>query len=71
MRCWASRPGPFRPRELKLQIRLQRTGQVRSLALRDAERILDCLLETAAKWRLPRPVRSGKVVVVTVDASAF
>jgi hypothetical protein len=61
--------------ELRLQIRLQRSGQVRSLALRDAERtderILDCLLETAAKWRLPRPVRSGEVVVVTLDASAL
>jgi len=61
--------------KLGLRIRLKGSGQVATLGIewminRD-EKILDCLLETAARWRLPKPDPNQKVVVVTVDFSTF
>jgi len=57
--------------ELGLRIRLKRSGEVATLAIewmeQKDERFLDCLLEKAAKWRLPRPDPTTSVVVVSLD----
>jgi hypothetical protein len=57
--------------QLGLRIRLKRSGEVATLAIewmeQKDERFLDCLLEKAAKWRLPRPDPATSVVVVSLD----
>lgn len=59
------------PTKLDLQVRLKISGQVQTLAVKDMnaneERILDCLLETASRWRLPKPFRDQQAMTVTVD----
>lgn len=54
-----------------LRIRLKPNGEVKTLAIEwmdnQDERLLDCMLEKAGKWRLPRPDSETEFVVVTVD----
>jgi hypothetical protein len=56
---------------LGLRIRLKRSGEVKTLAIEwqdvQEEVFLDCLLEKASKWKLPRPDAKTEVVVVTID----
>jgi hypothetical protein len=59
------------PDKIDLRVRINRDGSVRTLAIefmdpRD-ERLLDCFLEKAARWRLPRPDRGVEYVVVSLD----
>jgi hypothetical protein len=61
------RVAPQTPREIDLHIRLQANGAIRTLGLQGAEILRDCLLETAAQWRLPPPSRAGETVVVPMD----
>ncbi|MCC6747407.1 MAG: hypothetical protein IT371_07095 [Deltaproteobacteria bacterium] len=54
-----------------LRVRLKKTGEVQSLAIewmdvRD-ERLLDCMLQKAASWKLPPPGKGGQAVVVKID----
>jgi len=61
--------------KLGLRVRLKRDGKIATLAIewminRD-EKILDCLLAKAAKWRLPPPDPQINVVVVTLDFSTL
>jgi hypothetical protein len=62
------------PDRLGLLVRLKKSGEVKSLAIQwpeDKRTVLDpflnCLLEKAAKWKLPRPDEKTSVVVVTLD----
>jgi len=54
-----------------LRIRLKKSGEVKTLAIEwmdpREDRLLDCLLEKASKWKLPRPDPTTEVVVVTLD----
>jgi hypothetical protein len=56
---------------LGLRVRLKRSGEVKTLAIEwqdvQEETFLDCLLEKASKWKLPRPDAKTEVVVVTLD----
>ncbi len=58
---------------LGLRVRLKRGGEVKTLAIEwmdnREESFLDCLLEKASKWKLPRPDAKTEVVVVTLDFS--
>jgi hypothetical protein len=56
-----------------LRVRLKKSGEVKTLAIewmdkRD-DRLLDCLLEKASKWKLPRPDPRTEMVIVTLDFS--
>jgi hypothetical protein len=57
--------------KMGLRIRLKPNGKVKTLAIEwminREEKILDCLLETASKWKLPRPDPETKMVVVSLD----
>jgi len=57
--------------KLGLRVRLKPSGKVATLGIEwminREEKILDCLLETASKWRLPQPDPKYNVVVVTLD----
>lgn len=62
------------PDRLGLLVRLKKSGEVKSLAIQWPEEkrtaldpFLNCLLEKAAKWKLPRPDEKTSVVVVTLD----
>lgn len=59
--------------KLGLRVRLKGTGEVATLAIEwmdnREDKFLDCLLEKAAKWKLPRPAPGMNVVVVTLDLS--
>ncbi len=64
------------PDRLGLLVRLKKSGEVKSLAIQwpedkrsIADPFLNCLLEKAAKWKLPRPDEKTSVVVVTLDFS--
>ena len=54
-----------------LRVRLKRSGEVKTLAIEwmdnQEESFLDCLLEKASKWKLPRPDANTEVVVVPLD----
>jgi hypothetical protein len=56
-----------------LRVRLKRSGEVKTLAIEwmdnKEESLLDCLLEKAAKWRLPVPDPEIEMVIVTIDFS--
>ena len=56
---------------LDLRIRLKPNGQIKTLAIQwmevKDERLVDCFLEKAEKWRLPRPDPETQLVVVTLD----
>jgi hypothetical protein len=59
--------------QMGMRVRLKRSGEVKTLAIewmdkRD-DRVLDCILEKAAKWKLPQPDEKTGVVVVTIDFS--
>ncbi len=60
---------------LDLRIRLKNNGQVKTLAIQwmenKDERLVDCFLEKASRWRLPRPDPETQVVVVTLDFSSM
>jgi len=61
--------------KLGLRVRLKPNGKVKTLAIEwminREETILDCLLETASKWKLPRPDPETKVVVVSLDFTSL
>jgi hypothetical protein len=61
------------PDVIGLQIRLKKSGEVKTLAIvvgDDAkDYFVDCLNEKAAKWKLPRPDAKTQVTVVTLDFS--
>ena len=66
---------PDMSEKMGLRIRLKPDGKVATLAIewmanRD-EKILDCLLNTASKWKLPRPDPETDVVVVSLDLSSL
>jgi hypothetical protein len=67
----AKRANPKMSDKLGLRLRLKRNGRVRSLGIEwminREEKILDCLLQTAAKWRLPTPAQEIDYLVVTLD----
>jgi hypothetical protein len=56
---------------LGLRVRLKRNGEVKTLAIEwmdhQDERLLDCVLEKAGKWRLPEPDAKTDFVVVPLD----
>lgn len=60
---------------LDLRIRLKDNGQVKTLAIQwmevKDERLVDCFLEKASKWRLPRPDPETRVVVVTLNFNSL
>jgi hypothetical protein len=59
--------------KMGLRIRLKRNGEVKTLAIEwmdnQDERLLDCMLEKAAKWRLPAPDPGIEYVVVKIEFS--
>ena len=54
-----------------IRVRIQNNGKVRSLALEymnvPDEKLIDCLLSGATRWKFPKPLRGGDKVVVEVD----
>jgi hypothetical protein len=73
MHCYkaAKAKNPKMSDALGLRVRLKRSGEVKTLAIEwmenQEESLLDCLLEKASKWKLPRPDAKTDVVVVTLD----
>ena len=61
------RAAPQTPREIDLHIRLQANGTIRTLGVQGAAVLRDCLLDSAAQWRLPPPARAGEMTVVPMD----
>jgi flagellar basal body-associated protein FliL len=61
------------PNVIGLQIRLKKSGEVKTLAIvvgdDDKDHFVDCLGAKAAKWKLPRPDAKTQVTVVTLDFS--
>jgi hypothetical protein len=64
------------PDKIGVLVRLKKSGEVKSLAIQwpedkrvVADPFLNCILEKAAKWKLPRPDEKSSVVVVTLDFS--
>jgi hypothetical protein len=62
------------PDRLGLLVRLKPSGEVKSMAVQwpedkrtVADGFLTCILDKAAKWKLPRPDEKSRVVVVTLD----
>jgi len=73
----AKRAKPQISKEMGLRVRLKRNGEVKTMGIEwmdsPGEKLLDCVLEAAArdKWRMPRPLRDGDFVVVKLDFSAI
>lgn len=69
----AKKRNPSVSDQMGMRIRLKPNGEVKTLAIEWMEnqddKLLDCLLEKAAKWRLPRPESKTEVIVVPVDFS--
>lgn len=76
-KCYAAarRRTPKMSTSVGLRVRLKRAGKVASLGIEWMDvpdpKFLDCLLEDASKWTLPRPPRDGDYVVVNIDLSAL
>lgn len=77
-KCYAKAKGrkPGTNSKIKLQIRLKRNGTVKSVGLfppvtAGQDVILDCLLESAARWRLPPAVNDGDAVALALDLAAI
>ena len=60
-------------KEITILVTLKSNGNVAKLGLVSAKpqdvKVLDCLLETAAKWKLPQPAKAGDRVAVRIDFS--
>ena len=60
---------------LKVLVTLKGNGTVAKLGLIDAkpadEKVLDCLLNGAAKWKLPQPAKAGDRVAIQIDFSSM
>lgn len=60
-------------KEITILVTLKNNGNVAKLGLVSAKpqdvKVLDCLLETAAKWKLPQPAKAGDRVAVRIDFS--